>query len=210
MTSPLLYISQPPHTANIRLACEAGCQAVQLRVKNAQPQEWLQLAKEAKAVCDTFGVALYINDNPHLAKQVGATGVHLGLNDMSVAEARKILGPDVIIGGTANTATDIRRHASEGADYIGLGPFRFTTTKEQLSPTLGLDGYHRVLEQAAVRLPVFAIGGILEDDVPGLKAAGIYGVAVSGLITHTEDRTGLVARLLRQLDQPVHQHLPKN
>jgi thiamine-phosphate pyrophosphorylase len=201
MTSPLLYISQPPHIVNIRLACEAGCLAVQLRVKNAAPEEWLRLAQEAKVICDVYGAALYINDNPHLAKQVGATGVHLGLNDTSVAEARKILGPDFIIGGTANTATDIRRHASEGADYIGLGPFRFTTTKEKLSPTLGLEGYRRVLEQAAVRLPVFAIGGIQEEDVPGLKAAGVFGVAVSGLVTHAEDRAALVARLLQQLDK---------
>ncbi|WP_295126078.1 thiamine phosphate synthase [uncultured Chitinophaga sp.] len=198
MIQQLLYISQAPHVSNIRLACEAGCRAVQLRVKNETAENWLQMAKEAKVVCDEFGAALFINDNPHIAKEVGAAGVHVGLNDMSVAEVRRILGDDFIIGGTANGAADIRRHADEGADYIGLGPFRFTTTKEKLSPILGLEGYKRVLEEAATPLPVLAIGGIVLGDIAGLMSAGLHGIAVSGLITAAADRNALVAGIYEQ------------
>ncbi|UYQ92766.1 thiamine phosphate synthase [Chitinophaga horti] len=199
MIQQLLYISQAPHVENIRLACEAGCRFIQLRVKNESPEAWLRLAVEAKAVCDFYEAALFINDNPGIALKVQAAGVHLGLNDLSVADARKILGPRFIIGGTANEAAHIRKHEAEGADYIGLGPFRFTTTKEKLSPVLGLDGYRRVLAEAASPLPVLAIGGILREDIDGLLNAGLHGIAVSGLITHAEDRKALVTGILHQL-----------
>jgi thiamine-phosphate pyrophosphorylase len=198
MIQQLLYISQAPHISNIRLACEAGCRAIQLRAKNETAENWLQLAKEAKAVCDAFGAGLFINDNPYIAKEVGAMGVHVGLNDMSVAAARQILGDGFIIGGTANNADHIRRHADEGADYIGLGPFRFTTTKEKLSPILGLEGYKRVLEEAATLLPVLAIGGIVIGDIESLMSAGLHGIAVSGLITGATDRKALVAGIYQQ------------
>ena len=102
-----------------------------------------------------------------LVKQIGADGVHLGKLDMPIKEARERLGKDFIIGGTANTFEDIRQHAADGADYIGCGPFRFTTTKQKLSPILGLDGYHSILTQMrekGITIPVVAIGGITRED----------------------------------------------
>lgn len=202
MIPQLLYISQAtanrPHAENIRRACDAGCRFIQLRVKDETPARWLQLAEEAMAVCERYHAALFINDNPYVAQAVGAKGVHLGLNDMSVAEARKILGDRFIIGGTANTAADIRKHTAEGADYIGLGPYRFTTTKQKLSPVLGLEGYASVLAAAATHLPVLAIGGILEEDIVPLLQTGVHGVAVSGLITHAPNGKTLVAGIVEQ------------
>ncbi len=99
-------------------------------MKNKSYEEWLQIAKEVKSVCDKYQTILIINDNAEIAKEIDADGVHLGKNDMSVAEARAILGKDKIIGGTANTVEDIEYLQSAGVDYIGLGPYKFTETKK--------------------------------------------------------------------------------
>jgi thiamine-phosphate pyrophosphorylase len=120
---------------------------------------------------------------------VNATGVHLGKTDMPPAEARRILGDGFIIGGTANTFEDIRRLTDEGVDYIGLGPFRFTATKKNLSPILGLEGYKDILSRcraAGIALPVLAIGGITVDDIPALMQTGVSGIAVSSAIRQAE------------------------
>ena len=115
-----------------------------------------------------------------------ADGVHLGKQDMPPAEARALLGPGFIIGGTANTFADIERLAVAGVDYIGLGPFRFTTTKQNLSPVLGLAGYADLLAQcraAAINIPLIGIGGITLPDVAPLLGLGLHGVAVASAIT---------------------------
>ncbi len=99
--------------------------------------------------------------------------------------ARKILGPAKIIGATANTIEDVMAAFESGADYIGIGPYRFTTTKKGLAPILGLEGYQRIMNTCrnlGMTLPVVAIGGIQIPDLPLLKATGVDGVAVSGLI----------------------------
>jgi thiamine-phosphate pyrophosphorylase len=200
----LLYISQQTdtasHTDNIRAACEAGCRWVQLRVKSPDAGLREQLAYEAKAVCDEYDARLSINDHPALAATVKAFGVHVGKLDMPVQEARSIAGPDSWLGGTANTLEDVLTHVSNGVDYIGMGPYRFTTTKEKLSPILGLVGYRQTISQLRkmdIRIPVLAIGGIQLEDIPGLKAAGVSGIAVSGLITHAADKKGVVAEIDR-------------
>ena len=133
---------------------------------------------------------LIINDNPALVHAIGADGVHLGKTDMAPTEARRLLGPDFIIGGTANTFADIEQLTAAGVNYIGLGPFRFTTTKQNLSPILGLAGYQALLAQvraAGLAVPIVGIGGIVLADVPALLATGLHGVAVSGAITHAAD-----------------------
>ncbi|MDR2692557.1 MAG: thiamine phosphate synthase, partial [Dysgonamonadaceae bacterium] len=137
-----------------------------------------------------YGADLYINDHVEICRRIGATGVHLGKSDMPPGEARKILGKNFIIGGTANTFEDILRLNAEGVDYIGLGPFRFTATKKNLSPVLGLPGYKQIMEQCAVRginLPVFAIGGITAGDIPALLNSGITGIAMSSAILQAEN-----------------------
>ena len=120
----------------------------------------------------------------------GADGVHLGKNDMPVDEARKMLGRNRIIGGTANTFEDVERLSRQGADYIGCGPFRFTTTKKNLSPVLGLEGYRSITAQMKahdILLPIVAIGGILHQDIPAIMQTGVTGIAVSGAVLNAEN-----------------------
>ncbi|MGI4759304.1 MAG: thiamine phosphate synthase [Janthinobacterium lividum] len=181
--SKLHYLTTGAPTAE--LACQGGVRWVQLRVKNLPAAEWRQRALDVQAVCWHHGAALIINDNPALALEIGADGVHLGQQDMPPAEARALLGPGFIMGGTANTFADIEGLVAADVDYIGLGPFRFTTTKEKLSPTLGLAGYAEVLAQyraAGFTTPVVGIGGVELADVAALLAVGLHGVAVAGAI----------------------------
>jgi thiamine-phosphate pyrophosphorylase len=181
--SNLHYITTSAEAA--ALACQGGVRWVQLRVKNLPTAAWQQRALATQAVCRQHGATFILNDNPALAQAIGAAGVHLGQQDMPPAEARALLGPDFIIGGTANTFADIEGLVAAGVDYIGLGPFRFTTTKEKLSPILGLNGYAEIMEQCratGLTTPVVGIGGVELADVAELLAAGLQGVAVSGAI----------------------------
>lgn len=208
MINKLHYISQQTaqrsHLDNIQAACEAGCQLIQLRIKNETPENILPVATAAKAICDRYNASLIINDYPHIAAAVDAAGVHVGLQDMTVAEARAIVGPQKIVGGTANTLTDILTHVQNGASYVGLGPFRFTATKQNLSPILGLEGYQTImaaLREQQVRTPVVAIGGILETDIPAIMQTGIHGIAVSGLITQAAGQQLLVQHIYELLNK---------
>ncbi|SEJ13730.1 thiamine-phosphate pyrophosphorylase [Dyadobacter sp. SG02] len=178
------------HIDSIRLALEAGCRWIQLRVKNRPEQEVLPIAWEATRLCDSYDAKLIINDFPRVALAVEAYGLHLGLADMPVPEARALVGGKIIIGGTANTWDDIVRRIDEGADYIGLGPFRFTSTKQNLSPILGIEGYGAFMRQmhaAGHTTPIIAIGGITPDDISALREAGLHGVAMSGALTGAAD-----------------------
>ncbi len=131
-----------------------------------------------------------------------ADGVHLGLSDMSVEEARLILGNTKIIGGTANTFEDVLQRTAENCDYIGLGPFQFTTTKQNLSPILGLEGYRTIIEKMKMKninIPIYAIGGIVLENVESLMETGIHGIAVSSLITQNETPSQLINQLNEKL-----------
>jgi thiamine-phosphate pyrophosphorylase len=186
--SRLHYITDSAHAAE--LACQGGVRWVQLRVKNLPAAEWQQRALAVQAVCRHHGATLIINDNPALALAIGADGVHLGQQDMPPAEARALLGPGFLIGGTANTLADIAKLVAAGVDYIGLGPFRFTTTKEKLSPILGLAGYAELLAQcraAGFDTLIVGIGGVELADVAALRATGLHGVAISGAIGRAAD-----------------------
>ena len=174
----------------IRLALEGGCKWVQLRMKDATDDEVRPIAIEAQRLCRENGATFIIDDRVALVKELHADGVHLGKDDMPIAEARQILGDDYIIGGTANTLDDVRRHYASGANYIGCGPFRFTTTKKRLSPILGLDGYKSIVEgmkREGIDLPIVAIGGITADDVPSILATGVTGIALSGAILNADN-----------------------
>jgi thiamine-phosphate pyrophosphorylase len=181
-------------------ACRAGIRLIQLRMKEVSDQEFLQTAREAMRICGAWGSRLIINDRVEVAAAVDADGVHVGREDMSVREARQLLGEGKIVGGTANRLEDIREHYLGGADYIGLGPYRYTTTKMKLSPILGLEGYQqmmRALVADGMEIPVMAIGGIGLADVGPLLEAGVYGVAFSGLLVQALDREGVV-RILEE------------
>lgn len=167
-----------------------GCRWVQLRMKDATDEEVLAVGAEVHRLCRKYGATFIVDDRVGLVGPLDADGVHLGKNDMAPSEARKILGAK-IIGATANTMEDVERALAEGADYLGIGPFRFTTTKKNLAPVLGLDGYRRIMARK-IPVPVVAIGGILLDDLRDLKMTGVTGVAVSGLIlnsTNPEETT---------------------
>jgi thiamine-phosphate pyrophosphorylase len=199
MISKLQFISQgadaAAHLQLVSEACAAGIRWVQLRMKDFPTDEILSAARQAKEICDRYNAKLIINDHPRIAVAVNACGVHLGKTDMPVAEARSITGGGMLIGATANTFADIEAHRHSGADYIGLGPLRFTGTKKNLSPVLGLEGYQRILRlfnADDINIPVIAIGGIVPDDIPGLLQAGVHGVAVSGAIAAAADKRKVV------------------
>lgn len=182
-----------------RMALEGGCRWIQLRMKDASPEEVEQEALRVQALCRTYHATFIIDDHVELVKKLHADGVHLGKHDMPVAEARRLLGNDFIIGGTANTFDDVKMHYEAGADYIGCGPFRFTTTKKNLSPILGLEGYRRIVSQmkeAGINLPIVAIGGITREDIPAILQTGVTGVALSGTILRADNPTEETRRIL--------------
>jgi len=181
------------------MALEAGCKWIQLRMKDVAVETVRQLAEELKKTCEKYHALLIIDDYVEVAREVKADGVHLGKNDMPIEEARKLLGEGFIIGGTANTFEDVKRHYEAGADYLGIGPFRFTTTKKNLSPVLGLEGYRNIKEQmieAGIILPAVAIGGITVEDIPAILATGIEGIAMSGAILQAHDPDAEIKRIL--------------
>lgn len=185
-----------------RLALEGGCRWVQLRMKEATEVEFMAAAAEIGRLCKEHGATFVLDDHVEWVEKTGADGVHLGKNDMPIDEARKILGSDKIIGGTANTFEDVERLYRQGADYIGCGPFRFTTTKKNLSPVLGLEGYQHIVDQMkshGINLPIVAIGGILESDIKSILATGVSGIAVSGGILNAENPVEEMQRFLKHL-----------
>lgn len=186
----------------VRLALEGGCRWVQLRMKEATEAEFMAAAAEIGRLCKEHGATFVLDDHVEWVEKTGADGVHLGKNDMPIDEARKILGSDKIIGGTANTFEDVERLYRQGADYIGCGPFRFTTTKKNLSPVLGLEGYQHIVDQMkshGINLPIVAIGGILESDIKSILATGVSGIAVSGGILNAENPVEEMQRFLKHL-----------
>lgn len=179
------FTDQYSYLDSIRLALAGGCRWIQLRVKDSSDEDLLPLALEAQQLCRKEGATFIIDDHVELVKQIRADGVHLGLHDMPIAEARELLGPDFIIGGTANTFQDVLNHYRSGANYIGCGPFRYTSTKKNLSPILGLEGYRAIVSQMhahSIDLPIVAIGGITVKDIPEIMQTGVTGIALSGTI----------------------------
>ena len=183
------------HLQQVEAACRAGIKWIQLRMKQASDEEFRATALAAKAITDANGCVLIINDRVEIALEVRANGVHLGKQDMAVSEARRLLGEDMIIGGTANTIEEIREHYTQGVDYIGLGPYRYTETKKNLSPILGLEGYRQImcqLKREQVFIPLIGIGGIEMEDAASLFGVGLHGIAFSGMLVHAGDRAAMV------------------
>lgn len=186
-------------TQGLEPLLKAGLNWVQLRVKNRNEKELYNIADSFVALCEKYKAYSIINDYPQLAKKVGADGVHLGKSDMSPAEARALLGKDFIIGGTANTFEDVEGLYEAGVDYIGLGPLRFTDTKKNLSPVLGLEGYTEILQSCqanSIRIPIIAIGGITVEDLEALYDIGLHGVAVSSAIKGSKNPVETIKRFL--------------
>ena len=183
-----------------RMALEGGCRWIQLRMKDASDDEVRKAAAEIQPMCKAHDAIFLLDDRVELAKELKADGVHLGKNDMPVDEARRVLGEEFIIGGTANTFDDIERLARQGADYIGCGPFRFTTTKKNLAPVIGIEGYRDIIEKmeaSGIDLPVVAIGGITADDIDDILATGVRGIAVSGTVLRAENPVAMMKQIIQ-------------
>jgi len=206
MFSKIQYISQgtdaQTQLEHIHAVLDAGCDWVQLRCKQMEEAELYKLAGKVRELTKAYNAVFIVNDATIVARDADADGVHLGLSDMPVAAARALLGPDKIIGGTANTLEHVLQRQQEGCSYIGLGPYRFTTTKERLAPILGIESYRHIMaactkDPAAV--PVYAVGGIMSEDVSQLHTAGIYGIAVSGMLSRAADKKTLLQVLQKKL-----------
>jgi len=183
---PVMCITQDnlplTHVEQAEQLCEAGARWIQLRMKNAAPQTWIDTARAVVAVSRAHEAVCIINDSVEVALASEADGVHLGRLDLEWVEARRRLGPDRLLGGTVNDAIDVARVRAAGClDYAGVGPLRFTTTKQILAPVLGQMGI-RPLILGLIGLPVWVIGGIEPGDLRGVRAAGAAGVAVSSAL----------------------------
>ena len=200
------YTERYSYIDSARIALEGGCRWIQLRMKDADETLLEETALIVQKMCKEYDATFIIDDNVHLCKKIKADGVHLGKNDMPIAEARKILGDDFIIGATVNTFDDVllcQQSTVNGQqtlspfpspapvpDYFGCGPFRFTSTKKNLAPILGLDGYREIMKKMKennIDIPLVAIGGITKDDVPELMKTGIDGIAISGSVLRAEN-----------------------
>ena len=202
-----MFITHPSDRYSIaeevQMALEGGCKWIQLRMKDASDEEFRQTALEIIPLCKENEAFRVCDDRVELAMEMGVHGVHLGKNDMDPLQAREIMGAEAIIGVTANTADDIVRLKGWDVDYVGLGPYRYTTTKKNLSPLLGTDGYRDVVNkvrEADVLLPIVAIGGISIEDIPAIMSTGVNGIAVSGSIINAPDPVDYTRRILSALN----------
>ena len=184
-------------------ALNGGCKWIQLRMKGADSDDIRRAVDKLKPLCQEKGAILILDDHVELTSQLDIDGVHLGKNDMPPAEARALIGEKYIIGGTANTFEDIKNLVAQGVDYIGLGPFRYTETKQNLSAILGIEGYKNILSQcraAGITTPIVAIGGIEPDDIPTIMQAGVSGIALSGAILRSDNPAETTRKIITTLN----------
>ena len=168
----------------VKKALDGGATFVQLREKKLDREDFLAEAKEIQKLCKEYGVPFVINDEVSIAKDIDADGVHVGQSDMEAMDVRKILGPDKILGVSAQTVEQAIIAEKHGADYLGVGAVFTTGSKDDAD-----DVSHETLKAIceAVSIPVIAIGGITKDNVAELAGSGICGVAVISAIFGQKD-----------------------
>lgn len=185
------YTEKYSYVDSARIALEGGCRWIQLRMKDADASTLEETALIVQKMCKEYDATFIIDDHVSLVKKIKADGVHLGKNDMSIAEARQLLGNSFIIGGTVNSLEDVLAITKSATlNYFGCGPFRFTSTKKNLAPILGHEGYRSILygmEEAGIHIPLVAIGGIRKEDIPQLMEDRVHGIALSGSILRSEN-----------------------
>lgn len=177
------------------LACAGGIRWVQLRAKGLPGPEWIALAREVAAACRDHGALCVVNDSPEVARAAGADGVHLGRDDVAPARARELLGTGALVGVTLNRADDLARLRQGAPDYVGVGPFRATSTKPGHAPVHTADSLRALVSAAG--LPAHVIGGLRIEDLPAARAAGAHGVAVSSAIALAPDIRAAAAEWVR-------------
>ena len=194
------YTEKCSYIDSAKIALEGGCRWIQLRMKDVSETILEHHALIIQEMCKEYGATFIIDDNVFLAKKINADGVHLGKNDMPITEARRILGDDFIIGATVNIFEDILKITNSLSstansqrpmvNYFGCGPFRFTHTKQKLSPILGIEGYKEIVKKKLehnIEIPIVAIGGISNADIPHILETGIDGIALSSSILRAEN-----------------------
>lgn len=205
-TGKIQFITDPRPgldlTAQAELVCSAGIDWLQFRLKDVDYEAKILVGTSLRRICRKHKALFIVNDDVELAAELDADGVHLGLDDGDPVKARALLGSSAIIGGTCNTFDDVKLRHSQGVDYIGLGPYRYTSTKKNLSPILGLEGYRAILqkcEELKITIPIVAIGGIGVEDIGPLISSGIHGIALSSLILDAEEPSERIAAIRQQV-----------
>lgn len=199
----LLYlVADPEHVAGdlvraVRQALAGGVTAVQLRAKALTDREALAVAREIRAACDERGSLFIVNDRLDIALASGAHGVHLGVDDVPLADTRRIAGPEFVIGYSPETDEQIRSAGSNGANYLGVGPMFGTTTKADAGEALGIDEFARRCGISPV--PVVGIGGISRSNAAETMFAGAAGIAVVSAILGSNDPKRAAGDLLYQV-----------
>ncbi|NIM20182.1 MAG: thiamine phosphate synthase [Candidatus Latescibacteria bacterium] len=187
------------HAKLAGLAVSGGADAVQFRDKRMGTRKLVEAAAVLKRICANSGIPLIINDRVDIAMAVDADGVHLGSDDIPIAVARKLLGPNKIIGGSAGTMEEALLAESEGADYIGFGHIYPTSSKEKPTRPRGLERLKEVC--SAVEIPVIAIGGIALSNIEPVIRAGAFGVAVISAVCSRKNPEAATTALRRAIDR---------
>lgn len=178
------YHTEETFLRTVEEALRGGVTLLQLREKEKSAREYMELAGKVREICDSYGVPLLIDDRVDVAAAVGAAGVHVGQSDIPVAAARKILGPDKIVGATAKTVAQALEAWRQGADYLGVGAIYPTTTKVKTILTK-VSTLKEICE--TVPIPVNAIGGLNAGNMDVLEGSGIAGICVVSAIMKSED-----------------------
>lgn len=178
--------------ATVEQAIQGGVTLVQVREKNVSTRDFLQVAQAVKAVTDRYGVPLIINDRADIALAVDAAGLHVGQEDLPLAVARKLLGPDKIIGVSAGNLEEALLAREQGADYLGVGAVFPTNTKGDADP-VSLTALAAI--KSKVKIPVVAIGGIHGGNIDSAISAGVDGVAVVSAIIAEADPQAAARKL---------------
>lgn len=196
--------SAMPVVEQVNAVIAGGGRWIQVRMKDASDEEIRKVVEEIMPLCLETESFLLLNDRVELAKTLNVGGVHIGKNDMAPSKARMELGPAAVIGVTVNTIDDILALRGLDIDYVGMGPFRYTDTKKNLSPILGIEGIKLLcdkMEEAEIENPRVAVGGICYDDLEALIRAGVNGVAVSGAIANSKDPAKETERMVKLLSE---------
>ena len=184
----------------VETACRSGVTIVQLREKNLTTNQYYHLAKQVKEITDAYQVPLIIDDRLDVCLAVDAAGLHIGDDELPVSVARKVLGPEKILGVTAKTVNRALEAETSGADYLGTGAIFPTTTKENAPITL-ISTLKTICQMVAI--PVVAIGGLTSENIDQLAATGIAGVAVVRDLMQAEDIEAKTQAFLTKLDDMI-------
>ena len=182
----------------VRLAVDGGADAIQLREKVISDRDFISLARKAHEITTRSERLLIINDRVHVAREINADGVHLGQQDMSVLEARDIIGNEKIIGVSTHSITQARQAQKDGADYIAIGPIYPTRTKDY-EPSIGIEVIQEIL--GIVNIPIIAIGAITLENMDEVLRAGASRVAVCSAIIGSKDIYSSTKQFKEKLNQ---------